>query len=173
MKIYFLLLIVLTLFFSFCSQKTSLVKKTATKQSYETKYEDKMSFDYCTATIKQGLYGCCTKRTGNTTPTTQTNPCKWVAVKRTIFIYEETSMKQATLHGNWCSEIKTKLVAQTESDGNGCYQLELPVGMYSVFVFEDDKYYFLRKSNNSILNPLTVDSNNVTKRNLIISSGKF
>jgi hypothetical protein len=176
MKASFFLVIVLILFFSFCSQKTSSLKKIATKQSSaikKTKNEDKMPFDYCTATIMQGLYGCCTKRTGNCASFVDTNDCKLFAVKRAIFIYEATTEKQANASGRWCDPTKRKLIAQTESDENGCYQIQLPVGEYSIFVFEDGKYYFLSTGNNFIINGATVDSNKVAKRNVRINNIMF
>jgi hypothetical protein len=170
MKIRFFLVIILALIFS-CSQKTTSLKKTETKQPPEinkTKQQEKIPFDYCTSNIKQGLYGCCTKLTGDCQLPRDTNRCKFYAVKRTIFIYEATTMKQASIHGYWCDQIKSKLVAQTESDNNGCFQIELPVGEYSIFVFEEGKYYFLTTSNNFVINRATVDSNKVTKRGVRI-----
>ncbi len=166
--------IIIALLFSFCSQTTKSQQTPKTKKSLETnktKRYSKPLYNTCPPTIKQGLYGCCTYKTGNCMPIIDTNQCKWYGVKRTIFIYEPTKASQAiSIDGGseYFSKITTKLVAQIESDNNGCYQVELPVGQYSILILENGKYYCRSMGDNFLLCPVTVDTNKATKRDLLI-----
>lgn len=163
--------IIATIVLSHCA-KDPEVKKVVPVTTQQTKHYDKPLFNNCPPTITQGLYGCCTYKTGNCMPIIDTNNCKWYGVKRTIFIYEATKDTQGIqISGSftWYSQINTHLIAQTQSDGNGCFQISLPIGQYSIFVLENNKYYNQYMSDNFFLSPVTVDTNKATKCNILIN----
>jgi hypothetical protein len=173
MKASVFLTTILITFFSFCSQKTKAQQASEKKHSSEIKKKEKLvktRFDYCLADIKQGLYGCCTLRTGNCMPIIDTNKCKWYGIKKIIFVYEATKESQTIKIGsNWYSKINTRLIAQTQSDSNGCYQIFLPAGKYSVLISENGKYYCTSWGSNKLLCPVTIDSNKVIKHDLLMN----
>ena len=146
-----------------------------TPKTKRTKKPEKIPFDYCSnsVSIKQGLYGCCTYKTGNCMPIVDTNQCKWYAVKRTIYFYEPTTEKQTvnaySTHSTWYTKINTRLIAKTQSDDNGCYQISLPAGKYSILILENGRYYCGSWADNFLLCPVTIDSNKVKKQNLCIN----
>jgi hypothetical protein len=168
---------ILTLLFSFCSQTTKPQQDPEKNQSgiKEKKQYGKPLFNYCPPTIKQGLYGCCTYKTGDCMPIIDTNKCKWYGVKRTIYVYEAATENQTVnaapkpySPSNFYNQINTRLIAKTESDNNGCFQIELPVGEYSILIFENDKYYCESWGNNHLLCPVTIGTSKLTKKDLLI-----
>ena len=189
MKTFCFLITVLITSLSHCSEKSKnnsvscsmsrdsrLVEiPSSQKRPKTTRKPEKIPFDYCSpsVSIKQGLYGCCTYKTGNCMPIVDTNQCKWYAVKRTIYFYEPTREKQTVnaypTHSTWYTKINTKLIAKTESDDNGCYQISLPAGQYSILILENGRYYCGSWGDGYLLCPVTIDSNKVKKQNLCIN----
>jgi hypothetical protein len=62
-------------------------------------------------------------------------------VVREIQIHRVTTVTDMNSAGPLYSNIPTELVATTTSDENGFYQVDLPPGIYSVFVKEGTKFY--------------------------------
>jgi hypothetical protein len=73
-------------------------------------------------------------------------------VVRTIFFFEPTRSEDAVRdgYGSFFSEIHTELLAITQSDSGGHFAIDLPTGLYSVFVWEDNRYYASRSSSSYI-----------------------
>lgn len=96
--------------------------------------------------------------------------CKTYPVKRTIYIYQRTSTSQTNPSGAsiFYNQINTTLVAQTQSDNIGFYQIALRSGQYSILILEDGKYYCMDWGSPNILAPVTVDSNATTRRDIMI-----
>ncbi|MCK4632307.1 MAG: carboxypeptidase regulatory-like domain-containing protein [candidate division Zixibacteria bacterium] len=95
--------------------------------------------------IDQGVYGQVDFWEGNFMPMPYPeNPDGGITpVSRTIFFYEKTTFSDVVPegYGTFYSEIKTNLIATTESGTDGRYEISLPPGEYSVFVRENDLYY--------------------------------
>lgn len=64
-------------------------------------------------------------------------------VVRTVLIYEPTSNDDvvADSPGGFFSQINTKLVKSVTSNAQGSFLTDLPAGTYSVFVWEDGRFY--------------------------------
>ena len=60
---------------------------------------------------------------------------------RDVLIYELTNVTDATQVGPFFRDIKTKLVATTQSNADGTFKIKLPVGSYSVFTKEKNGLY--------------------------------
>jgi hypothetical protein len=96
-------------------------------------------------TIDQGLWGDVWFWKGDFMPVGFGTICQ---VQRTIYIYELTDEKdvvRAEPYTSFYSAINTKLVATTESDSMGFFQIKLEPGSYSLFVMEDKLYYSNRR----------------------------
>jgi len=64
-------------------------------------------------------------------------------VARTIFFFEPTRDAEVVPDGpgGFFSDIQTKLIDTVRSDSDGYFAVTLPSGLYSLFVWEDDRYY--------------------------------
>ncbi|MCF8337263.1 MAG: hypothetical protein K9I74_04705 [Bacteroidales bacterium] len=95
------------------------------------------------------------------------NPCRSYPVERTIQVYEPTSPAEAEGRGPSFEEVHTRLIAETESDEEGFYELELDTGRYSLFIIEKGKYHRNIWKDN-LIGPVTVESDSVTIENPVI-----
>jgi hypothetical protein len=66
------------------------------------------------------------------------------------------------------SEIQTQLVSRTSSDDQGYFQLELPSGTYSLFVWEQERYYANGFDGFGYIMPVDVAEGAVVRRDMII-----
>lgn len=71
-------------------------------------------------------------------------------------IYELTSTMDATQVGPFFRDIKTRLVATTQSRQDGTFKIKLPVGVYSVFTKERNGLYANLFDGKGNINPVTV-----------------
>ena len=119
-------------------------------------------------TIKQGLWGGCLFLSGNCMPGSN-NTCKTDPIHRQIYIYA-VAVDSQTVHigSNFYSQINTTLVAQTQSDDNGFYQVKLQPGNYSVLILEDGKYYCSSWGGHLEICPVSINTNQATRRDLVI-----
>lgn len=88
-----------------------------------------------------------------------------IPVVRDVCIYELTDMsmvEQAPDYSPFYSRINSKLVAQTRSDSNGFFQVELPPGRYSCFVKEDSMFYANMFDGGGNILPFEVKKDSVT-----------
>ena len=113
-------------------------------------------------TISQGVYGLVSFTEGNCMPGIgMNNSCRTCPVKRTVRFYETTNESDAVRTapaGSFYNSFKTRLVAETESDLNGFYQLALPPGNYTMVVVEDGKLYASYFDGSGAINPVSVSS---------------
>lgn len=110
--------------------------------------------------IKQGIYGTTSLTTGNCMPIIDENQCKLYTIEKEILIYERTSPFQVTFNNNkFVSKIHSKLIKKVNSDANGFFQIDLPVGVYSLFYQDDTIYPYVNINNPTIINEIIVDTN--------------
>ncbi len=117
-------------------------------------------------TITQGVWGNVWFWSGNFMPVHPTGTI--TPVRRRIFVYEATHWDSAdrATRPVFFTSIHSRLIAQTESNSTGFYQVPLPPGKYSFFVLEDTLFYASEVDSAGDLTAATVLSNNVTKRQI-------
>ncbi len=123
-------LLLLSLFFVVsCENSTD-----GMKPSYPSKNEKLI-------TITQGVWGNVWLWEGNFMPE------GWgdiTPVKREIYVYELLTYEQIReMHlGNaFYTEIDSNLITKLSSDDKGFYQIEMPVGEYTLFIKEEGSFY--------------------------------
>jgi hypothetical protein len=167
LKIKYILAIALTLaiLFSSCEEEQNeTLRETENLEKLYQKNQSKIS-------IKQGVAGTLVLKEGNCMPMIGPyegdNPCRNYAVRRTIQVYEPTSPEDAEGRGPSFEKIHTNLIAETETDEEGFFQLGLDTGRYSLFIIEKGKYYRNMWSD-SFIGPVSIEADSVTIENPVI-----
>lgn len=111
-------------------------------------------------TITSGVWGTVSSTEGNCMPTIfpARNDCRTCAVQRKVRVYEYTTLQQAITSDPskvFSDDFTTKLVAETESDAYGFYQVSLPPGKYTIVVVENGKLYANSWDGNNGINPFS------------------
>ncbi|QKJ30950.1 carboxypeptidase regulatory-like domain-containing protein [Mucilaginibacter mali] len=119
--------------------------------------------------VKQGIEGYVYLLRGNQMPSPGKPISKGRGVARDIYIYQPTSTGQTTGNRPAFTSIKTKLIAQVKSDSAGHYFVKLPPGDYSVFIKEGACFFAAESDGSGTLNPVKVNTNIVTLKNLTIT----
>lgn len=123
----------------------------------------------CENNVEQGLAGQVRWLEGNLMPTIgeETKPedpsRKGQPVQREIHIYALTNMDEATSNGTFFSNIKTELIKTVETNKEGVFVTELPVGRYSVFVKEEQGLFANSFNGEGHINPVEVKEGALTK----------
>ncbi len=118
-----------------------------------------------TSKIKQGVAGTVLWKEGNLMPTID-RPNKAIQgkpVKRQIFIYKLVNVKDTEMEGPFFSKIRGNLVKKIQSDEQGKFETQLPVGEYSLLVKEEKGLYANLYDGNNNINPVVVNKNKITK----------
>jgi hypothetical protein len=111
-------------------------------------------------TITNGLWGTLSSMEGNCMPMVQPpgNSCTNCPVQRTVKIYQYTLFSQAIPSGNstyFFDSFNTQLVAQTDADQDGFFQVSIPAGHYTIAIVENGKLYANDGDGQGGLNPVT------------------
>ena len=86
--------------------------------------------------------------------------CNLFAVKRLVIVYESTMQSQilpANNQSQFYDSFTTAEIAETESDDDGFFQLNLLPGKYTLTVIENGKLYANNSDSLGVLNPITVN----------------
>lgn len=142
-----------------------------------------MVSDMCTASysgtqqsLAQGVRGEVRKLTGDQMPNSPDQPSsgKTELVQTTVWIFA------APIPGNssprWPvaeAEQHPNLVRQVESDRNGCYQVELPPGEYTIFSQYDDYLYLNSFQGDGSYSSVEVLPNQLIELNLTNTENAF
>jgi len=121
-------------------------------------------------TLKQGITGKVYLKRGNSMPSPDRKPGNGNPVIRTVLIYELTKRDAVTSNGTFFSNIKTRLIAKTQSKANGTYSIELPIGKYSLFISEEGQLYANSFDGEGNINPVEIKKNAITNKDLLISN---
>ena len=111
--------------------------------------------------VSQGVYGIVHFTQGNCMPTGGpglTN-CRTCPVKRKVRIYSYSLLSDAVRSANsydFFERLNTTLIAETESDANGFFQVTLQPGTYTMVVVENGKLYANGGDGQGGINPFTV-----------------
>lgn len=141
--------------FLFCGcQKDRTVKISCDMQQVYAANAKKVS-------VKSGVWGTVSFMEGNCMPTVESanGSCKNCPVERTLKIYQYTLSSNAQPSVNavgFFDDFNTQLVAQVRSDKNGFFQVNLPMGHYSIAVVENGKLYVNSYDAQGGLNPFMV-----------------
>ncbi len=111
-------------------------------------------------TISNGLWGTVASMEGDFMPMVPPAPARGVTcpVKRTVRIYEYTTLANATRSANsyvFFDSFSTNLVKEVTTDENGFFQAEIPIGKYTIVTIEEGKLYTSVSDGSGGLNPFT------------------
>lgn len=114
--------------------------------------------------VEQGLAGQVLWLEGNLMPTVgeERRDTEGEPIQREVHIYELTSMDEATAEGTFFSNLQTELVKTVETNEEGQFITELPVGRYSVFVQEDQGLFASTFDGEGHINPVEVKEGEIT-----------
>lgn len=114
-------------------------------------------------TITQGVWGNVWFWEGNFMPVAYGGTI--TPVVREIYVHTLTSIDSVNQvsYSPFYYEIYTQLVAITESNNTGFFEIALPPGRYSFFVKEDSLFYANRFDGEGNILPATVVEDSVTK----------
>ncbi|MGB3619497.1 MAG: carboxypeptidase regulatory-like domain-containing protein [Catalinimonas sp.] len=121
----------------------------------------------CAAPLQQGLRGVILYREGNLMPgpDMDADAAAGRPVVREVVVHPLTSYGDVTRDGDeptFFTAIATERIATLRSDSTGCFQVSLPVGSYSLFVREGDRYYANRFDGDGMIFPVRVVEDEVT-----------
>ena len=122
--------------------------------------------------IKQGVRGSVLFYSGDFMPIAPRGVVE--GVSRTIEFHAPTSpsdVVSAEAHSRWgpfFSEVRTPMLAEVTSDSGGYYEVALPVGRYSVFVVEGDRWY-ANGDDGRHIQPVTVYADSVVQFDIKIT----
>ncbi len=105
---------------------------------------------------KQGLQGQVFWVSGNQMPGPEAVLSPNQGAVREVLIYDLTNTADATQVGPFFRDIKTRLVATTQSKPDGTFKIKLPVGTYSVFTKERNGLYANLFDGKGFINPVTI-----------------
>lgn len=141
----------------------------------------------CAVKITQGVYGRVFWVTGNLMPSVGKKPKKRKPQKnkpkqnnlngkpviRQLWFYSLMSRSKLKTEGRLYKIPEAKPVAVTTSDEDGCYQIKLPPGQYSVFTVEETngqkKLFANIFDGQGNVNPIEVKSRDLTELNIKIN----
>lgn len=147
-------------------------QKNKSKKNVETQKKIKLSGDNCQSRINEGIEGTLIFKSGDfmPSPKTRRGNGKKQGVERIIGIFELTSTKDVKVqNGAFYEGIQTKLIKKISSDKQGCFKAELPAGRYSIFVWENQKWYANRLDDQNNIFPIEVQSGQIINLNFEIS----
>lgn len=105
---------------------------------------------------KQGLQGQVFWVSGNQMPGPEAVLSPNQGAVREVLVYELTNITDATQVGPFYRDIKTKLIATTQSKSDGTFKIKLPVGSYSVFTKERNGLYANLFDGKGYINPVVI-----------------
>ncbi|HLP37035.1 hypothetical protein [Lacibacter sp.] len=113
--------------------------------------------------VSQGVYGTVHFTQGNCMPAGSSvlTDCRTCPVKRKVRIYNYSLISDAVRSSNssvFFESLNTTLIAETESDANGFFQVTLQPGTYTMVVVENGKLYANSGDGQGGINPFTVGS---------------
>lgn len=122
--------------------------------------------------MPQGFTGRITEVAGNQMPMKGGPPVVPKGIATTVLIYEPTHISQVSRMGTSATytAISTKLVASVDTDSTGNFTIALPVGDYSVFIKQGDRFYANLFDTNNNIALFSVEEGKLTQVNLTVSS---
>ena len=122
---------------------------------------------------EQGIDGYVYKTSGNLMPMPGRAMPEPSGISTTIFIYEITNIKDVVRMDNspWYTAIHKRLIATTQSDSTGHFNLQLPSGDYSLFTKKGQLFYANLFDQENNIAVAKVEEGKLTKTVIKIDAG--
>ena len=152
---------------------------SCTKENWAFKTDQLYQKNKKSVTIKQGVWGTVTERTGNWMPGPgrPSKSAKEYPIQCEIKAYELTSFFDLERNGNSLeiTNIPTKLVAATTSNDKGFFEMELQPGKYSLFVIKNGEiqHSALIMDVDNNVNKIIVNDEFASESNLIVDKAAY
>ena len=128
----------------------------------------------CEKTINEGIYGTVKVRYGDWMPGSTNGGEKPLACEVRAYEYFTLDDIGGYRHADYSPEqISKTLVASTNSDSKGRYQLSLPPGQYSVVLMDGDMCQITSVDDKGGICPVTVTADKTTECNLILDCALY
>ena len=128
----------------------------------------------CEKTINEGIYGTVKVRYGDWMPGSTNGGEKPLACEVRAYEYFTLDDIGGYRHADYSPEQMPKtLVASTNSDSKGRYQLSLPPGQYSVVLMDGDMCQITSVDDKGGICPVTVTADKTTECNLILDCAVY
>ncbi|GIV39704.1 MAG: hypothetical protein KatS3mg033_1504 [Thermonema sp.] len=137
----------------------------AQKNTTQAENEESMG---CRFSIKEGIAGQVLWREGNWMPAPNAPERKAQGIEREVYVYELTTDAQTEKNGSFYTAIHSKPVAKTRSDANGCFEIALPPGRYSLFVKEKEGWFANRFDGEGHIQPVEVKAGELSRVDLVV-----
>lgn len=125
-------------------------------------------------TITEGIYGRVKVRYGDWMPGSTNGGERPLACEVRAYEYFTLDDIGGYRHADYSPEqISKTLVASTNSDSKGRYQLSLPPGEYSVVIMDGDMCQIISVDDEGGICPVTVTANKTTECNLILDCAVY
>ncbi len=112
----------------------------------------------------QGLQGKVLNVSGNQMPSPDNPKNPPQGLQTTLYIFELTNLNQVVRvdQSAFYRSVKSKLVKEVKTSGDGTYSITLPVGWYSVFVKRNAEYYANSFDEKNNIAPVQVEKGKMT-----------
>lgn len=117
---------------------------------------------------KQGLTGQVFWVSGNQMPGPEAVLSPNQGAVREVLIYELTTFNDVTQVGPFFRDIKTRMVASTQSKPDGSFKVKLQPGTYSVFTREKNGLYANLFDEKTNINPVTIKNGHYAWKTITI-----
>ena len=122
--------------------------------------------------ISTGVSGYVREATGNQMPDPSRPLPEPAPLKAMVYIYELTPASQTERIGSSSifRRVNTRLVDSVNSDSKGYYQVDLPAGIYSMFIKRDEGLFASISDDKNNINPFTVENGKVTRLDVVVNN---
>jgi hypothetical protein len=90
-------------------------------------------------------------------------------VQRTVKIHSLTHIDELSIGDYLIGTIQTPEIAKIETEKDGSFRIELPIGKYSLFTVEEDGYFANIFDSENHINPVEVKAGEWSRFNIIIN----
>ncbi|HMH32319.1 MAG TPA: hypothetical protein VK543_04770 [Puia sp.] len=113
----------------------------------------------------QGIEGYVYRISGNQMPSPDIKPSPLKGVRTTLYVYGLTNLSQVIKHdqGPFYESVQTKLIRKVETDSTGYFNVQLPVGRYSLFAKKGTLFFANWFDGNNNIAPVEVVAKKITK----------
>ncbi len=122
----------------------------------------------------QGIEGTVYKVEGNRMPSPDRPPAPPAGTRATVCVFELTGIGKVDRQGQspWYTAVRTKLMAETETNENGRFTICLSPGVYSLFIKKGPLYYANRFDSHNNIAPVKVYSGKMTHVECRVETGR-
>lgn len=132
--------------------------------------QQKAESPICESSIAQGIYGQVIWKEGNLMPTIgqPSHQNQGKPIVREIHVFPVISLNEVQQEGSFYQLGSLEAIQVIQSDANGCFEVNLEVGAYSLLIKEEDGFFANTFDGKMNLNPFEVQKNSLTEATLIV-----